>query len=184
MRLVSRSGSSVELHIAGYQFPDARPHGDEDWDANWLIISGQVDAGRRLRWEFRDPSLTTWEASELIAWMRQVSAGEVAPAGDDQKAPTEERLGQAEGQAEAPDHWSRLTDAGWLTFVEPNLAFAVAPYVADRVHLRVGLGAESGPPPVDRTTPDWHEITLNISRDEVLAAGAALERELLAFPAR
>lgn len=185
MRIVSRSGPSVELHIAGYQFPGARPDGDDDWDANWLIISGRVDAGEHLRWGFRAPSLTTWEVSELIEWMRQVSAGEVEPVEFvDQWTQTVEDLGEAEAHTEDLDHWSRLTDAGWLTFVEPNLSFAVASFIAGGVRLRVGLGAECGPPPVEPTAPGWYEVILDITRDELMSATAALERELSAFPTR
>jgi hypothetical protein len=89
-----------------------------------------------------------------------------------QRSHASEHLGQTDVDAEGPDRWTTLTDAGWLTFVEPNLAFPVACYVAKRVHLRRPR-VRGRPPPVDATAPDWYEVVLDVARDEVLAAAAA-----------
>jgi len=66
----------IELRIIGYQFPDAEPDGADDWDANWLMIEGEVTAAGS-QWRFRDPCLTTWEARALLDWLRR------APNSDD-----------------------------------------------------------------------------------------------------
>jgi hypothetical protein len=68
-------GSSVELTIQGYQFPDRRSStGLFDHDANWLEVSGIVDAAG-AGWSFLDPSLLTVEAHELASWLREVALG-------------------------------------------------------------------------------------------------------------
>ena len=39
--------------------------GPHDWDANWLVIRGDVHLPDERHWHFLDPCLTTWEAAEL-----------------------------------------------------------------------------------------------------------------------
>ncbi len=70
----------IEIHPVAYQFganPQARP--GTDWDANWLVVRGQVTTADALDWSFTDPCLTTWEAQELSAWLRGVVQGVVVP---------------------------------------------------------------------------------------------------------
>lgn len=70
MRLTSSTGDVVELSIAGYQFGTMPLKTNDRWDANWLMISGAVrDADEA--WTFRDPCLTTWEADDLLRFLRQ-----------------------------------------------------------------------------------------------------------------
>jgi len=65
MRFETEDGQSLELRILGYQFPDLET---EDYDSNWLNIEGKV-AHVRGSWQFCDPCLLTYEASELADWL-------------------------------------------------------------------------------------------------------------------
>ncbi len=123
VRLLSADKSSLELGIARYQFPDLQGHGDRDWDANWLQISGTVVTAGGQTWSFEDPSLTTWEAAELGEWLRKVADGSVKPS----------PFG-TEGAEQ------------FLCFTEPNLAFGLEGRVADQVWLRVHFSLEALPP--------------------------------------
>ncbi|MDQ0895792.1 HIRAN domain-containing protein [Agromyces ramosus] len=71
VRISSPDGDFVEIRLDGYQFgaSDAAPTGG--WDENWLLVDGRVKLAEES-WEFRDPCLTTWEARELLAWLRAV----------------------------------------------------------------------------------------------------------------
>jgi hypothetical protein len=62
--------STLELQILGYQFPDIH----EDWDANWLIISGSVTHPKGS-WRFSNPCLTTFELEQLAEWLDGVAHG-------------------------------------------------------------------------------------------------------------
>jgi hypothetical protein len=97
----STDGESVSLAVVSYQFPGET---SEYWDSNWLIIAGAIGAGHR-RWKFRDACLTAFEAPGISAWLRSAAANGIEP--------------------------SRLDpELGWspsLVFIEPTLAFSVAP---------------------------------------------------------
>jgi hypothetical protein len=71
VRLCSSDGASITLRPAAYQFevPPATA-GERDWDANWLMIRGDVRTADGRGWAFLDPCLTTWEARNLSAWLR------------------------------------------------------------------------------------------------------------------
>lgn len=71
MRITSLDGDSIELRIVGYQFPDSG-FSPGDQDANWLVVSGHVRQGDES-WSFRDPSLMTWEAQQLVSWLQYAS---------------------------------------------------------------------------------------------------------------
>lgn len=79
-------------------------------DANWLMISGEGRTSDGRSWRFRVPALTTWDVNELINWLRAVTVGAI---------PT------ATSPEESADPMDRFEDEDWLTFVEPNVAFAV-----------------------------------------------------------
>lgn len=70
MRFTSPQGVSLEIGIAGYQFPQAT----EYWDANWLMVSGTLTHPRGA-WAFVDPCLTTSELDELASWLDRVARG-------------------------------------------------------------------------------------------------------------
>lgn len=68
-------GSTVELTIQGYQFPDASSRSRSfDHDANWLEIHGVIDIDG-VGWSFEDPCLLTVEAQELGRWLRDAARG-------------------------------------------------------------------------------------------------------------
>ena len=71
--LTNNQGISLELWIAGYQFPEIT----DDWDANWLMVAGEVRHPRGA-WSFIDPCLTTTELGSLVAWLELVVRGESA----------------------------------------------------------------------------------------------------------
>jgi len=83
VRLVSSTGALVELRPTGYQFSqagraeaggaDCTAESYADWDANWLVIRGDVTAADGRSWSFTDPCLTAWEAERLSAWLDAVS---------------------------------------------------------------------------------------------------------------
>ncbi len=173
MRLDGFNGTSVKLMIDGYQFPGAVPAHARDWDANWLVITGEVSATHGHDWRFHGCSLTTWEVDELTAWLRSVSRCEVPAA--DEVPPSAYVVSDWPGHA---------TDAGWLTFTEPSLSFAVGGYYGLMVHLLVGLGHESAPPAVDTDRPSWCRVTVVMAALQVQDAGDALQAELAAYPAR
>ena len=77
MRLVSADGALAELRPTGYQFlqADNAAESHADWDANWLVIRGDVRAADGRSWSFTDPCLTTWEAERLSGWLHAVSRG-------------------------------------------------------------------------------------------------------------
>lgn len=91
MRLISSNGAAVELWPVGYQFSE--PGGTSSpkvgggtgsyagWDANWLVIRGDIRASDGQSWTFTDPCLTTWEAEKLSLWLR-AAASDHGAAGD------------------------------------------------------------------------------------------------------
>ncbi len=77
MQLRGRAGEIFELRIEGYQYASS----DDYWDANWLMVGAEVRLPA-LRWRFRDPCLTTFEARGLAGWLQRAAEGEtVEPLG-------------------------------------------------------------------------------------------------------
>jgi hypothetical protein len=60
---------SVELRIINYQFPESS---EADWDSDWLSIYINVKSNIG-HWQTVDPSLTTWEFSDLVNWFNDLS---------------------------------------------------------------------------------------------------------------
>ncbi len=58
---------SFTLEIVSYQFSAPA---DRD-DANWLVIKGQL-AGTARDWFFTEPCLLTFEAEQLLQWLKAV----------------------------------------------------------------------------------------------------------------
>ncbi len=65
MRFLGNHGSSLELSVVGYQFPELE---GVPWDSNWLVIAGRAELDGR-QWKFRDSCLLTGEASDLADWL-------------------------------------------------------------------------------------------------------------------
>src|SRR5688500_1987016 len=73
MKLTSIDGSTFELTIVGYEFPDNLPTDNNDYDANWLILI--AEAFHPQRWQTSGPFMTTWEAKKLRDWLVEVASG-------------------------------------------------------------------------------------------------------------
>jgi hypothetical protein len=162
MRLTSADGAEVDIRPVSYQFPAISTPGD--WDANWLIVEGTVRLANGRGWSFREPCLTTWEASSLTEWLRQVANGSVQPS----EFPSEgdERL---------------------QVFTEPNLAFSLAARGRDQLTIRVHFSVESMPPWLfGDHAMDMFDffVPLNVGEADVRGAVQAWASELTAFPAR
>nr|WP_246315106.1 hypothetical protein [Kineococcus aurantiacus] len=142
------------MRPGGYQYPDLDAPGD--WDANWLVVRGEVRTAGGESWTFDDPSLTTWEAGELGEWLRAVAAGRVEPAEDP-------------GDEDLP------------AFTEPNLAFSVAAVAGERTVLRVHLSAEAV---ARRPGGRGCGVPLSLGWADLLAAAEQWGRDLAPFPAR
>jgi hypothetical protein len=100
VRLRSGDAASVELRPVGYQFSRQVAAGAAkaeraagtggDWDANWLMIHGDIRTADERYWTFTDPCLTTWEAERLSAWLRAAASKD--PAGRQEAVFTEPNL--------------------------------------------------------------------------------------------
>jgi len=68
MKLSGNNGTSFELSVMGYQFPELA---NEDYDSNWLLISISVSHPKGS-WTATDPSLLTYELRELGHWIQSI----------------------------------------------------------------------------------------------------------------
>lgn len=164
MELNSLDGASLELRILRYQFPKSSGDGSGgDWDANWLVLKGEVRDGDRSA-TFEDPCLTTAEARDLSAWLRAAANGEI------HAAPHE------------PDKDVRLK-----VFTEPNIAFNLAVGTNDEVVLRVYLSLEAQPDWARHREQggvfDYY-LPIRCSPSALVAAAESWEADLSAFPVR
>jgi hypothetical protein len=62
--------SSLRLGIERYEFPEIV---DDEWDSNWLIVTGQVELDQKP-WRFRDACLATFEIQQLAEWLDNVAS--------------------------------------------------------------------------------------------------------------
>lgn len=165
MRLRSSDGAQVELRPMRYQFAGFKGDGsDRDWDANWLIIRGEVRTADGRSWSFEDPCLTTWDAQELGAWLRGVVSGAVQPTpfngGED----------------------DRIKE-----FLEPNVAMSLAARDNAEAAIRVHLSLEAQPPWLSGADPvELFEFYVEVtaSLQAIAEAAGAWEQELAVFPRR
>jgi hypothetical protein len=182
MQLNSSDAATVELRIAGYQYPDYYqgpplaleavqrlmgraniPVVVDKWDLNWLQVCGNITPSDGKAWAFEQPCLTTWEAREFGDWLREVAAGTVPP------SPSGSEPG------------------GWVDFTEPNLSFNLADRTGDRVRMRAYFTAEATPPRFQRGQgryPNTYLVPLDVSADEVAKAAESWMRDLAEFPER
>jgi hypothetical protein len=106
MRVSGTDGTSVALTPLRYEFPGRQPQGIGDYDANWLLMRGEVSSPSDPAWTFESACLTTWECQSLALWLDAVAEGALDPV----------------EFAETPD----FDDPRLLTFTEPTVAFSVA----------------------------------------------------------
>lgn len=160
MRLVGKDGASIELAVDGYQFPRTVAAGVGDWDANWLVVSGGVQMSDGRAHSFRDPCLTTWEASELADWLAAI-AGDQLPVSDASEDPH-------------------------LVFTEPCLAFSLKKVAGSAVEVWVHLSLEAEPPFVMCGQSGLFEnyVRLDLTRTDIQAADRSWRQELRQYPPR
>lgn len=162
MKLVSVDGASVDLRPLRYEFPGIAGAGPGDWDANWLVVAGNVRLADGRGWSFSEPCLTTWEARSLGSWLRGVVNGTVRPTafdGDDEDA--------------------------LETFTEPNLAVSLAARSGGSAVVRVHCSLESRPPwHGDGFDIFGFFVSLDVPLPALAAAAGEWDRELAAFPVR
>jgi hypothetical protein len=75
MKLRTESGTSFELVVLRYEFPDVT---EDRWDSNWLVVSGKVTTDGQS-WRFTDPCVTTFELSELADWLDNLAGTAAEP---------------------------------------------------------------------------------------------------------
>jgi hypothetical protein len=164
VRLLSGDGASVEFRPVAYQFGD-RPGGnaggaedDADWDANWLMIRGDIRPAAAGAWTFCDPCLTTWEAGRLSAWLHAAASPDRAGYQDE------------------------------VAFTEPNLGFILDGRDGERVRIRVRFSHESLPDWLPRDVAGRrageYAVPLDVRRSELSAAARSWDRDRLPFPER
>jgi len=164
VRLDSADGAFVELRLLQYEFPARRPArqsgGDEDWDANWLVVRGDVGLGNGRQWTFTAPCLTTWEARSFSGWLRAVVDGKVAPVA------------------------ATVDDEALEAFVEPVLALSLAALRDDKAAVRVHLSIEALPDWARDS--DLYEFFVELSLPLSVLRGAAddWDDDLARFPVR
>lgn len=169
MELRSVDGAQVRLRPLRYQFSEVGgARSERDWDANWLVIRGDVRLADGRSWSFEDPCLTTWEARELGRWLRGVASGAVQPTPFD--GSDEERI---------------------EVFTEPNVALSLAARDEVNAAVRVHLSLEALPPRLPGTDPDADPaelfeffVAVTAPLNVVAQAADDWERELAAFPER
>jgi hypothetical protein len=168
MRLRSLDGEQVDLSIAGYQSPGRRGSGGPgfDWDANWLMIRGDVQLADGRSWHFEEPCLQTSEARALEDWMRGVLAGSVMPSTFDVQIPNKQLL----------------------SFTEPNLALSLASRDSERAQLRFHFSLEALPPwqrgLSGEFAPFAFFVLLDITPEGLSSAVADWARDVGQFPPR
>lgn len=158
MKLRSGDGTEFALRVDGYEFPTLPGVGPDDWDANWLVVSGELTLADGRRHSFSEPCLTTWEADDLRTWLASLADGRV-PA---------EREGPA------------------LVFTEPCVAFAASRLEDDGVEVRAYLSLEAEPPFVVGGAAGLFQnyVPLRTDPAALAAAAAAWADDLRPFPVR
>jgi hypothetical protein len=160
LNLSSSDGTSVILRPVAYEFPDSH----DAVECDWLVIEVSATTTDGT-WSSRDACLTTRDAPGIAEWLRGVAASSV-PAS----------LPDADGDI-TPD----------LTFLEPALAFSLAPNDDGLKHLRVHLTYGLAPPwlDIDDALNMWSFfVEVALSDTEILAASDAWRAELVPFPER
>lgn len=157
MQLGVGTRASVTLEPVRYEF--ANPVGD-DWDDNWLVISGLISAPDTA-WQFAAPCLTTFEAKHISAWLRRVANGDIPV--------------------------SIIGDAGVvpsLEFTEPNLAFSVDRYQDESTSVRVHFALESKPVGQSSDDQDQFWVEVAVTPADLDSAADEWDKALSAFPDR
>lgn len=158
MRLTSEDGAQLTLTIRGYEFPDLGDAKANDWDTNWLVVSGELILVDGRRHSFAAPCMTTWEARELQDWLLVLSKRLTL---EPSKGPT-------------------------LVFTEPCVAFSALPAGGDKIEVRAYLSHEAEPPFVVAGAAGTFEDYVPLCVDPAALGVAAAEwvDDLCPFPKR
>jgi len=149
--LRGRDLSEFELQVAGYQFPG---FSGDMFDDNWLMVEGRVAPADERAWEFRDPSLLTWEVERLSNWLEALASDKAVDDGEDFIEPNLrfEVVESSEGTITLRVYFELESRPPWF--------FADAAGMNDL----------------------W--IDLRVDNDDLRAAAEGLQRDLARFPAR
>lgn len=158
-RSTSGAGPALSVEVTGYQFPDLTPSGRRDWDANWLVVHGEVRLADGRAWTFDQPSLTTWEAVRLADWFDPPTGSRAAPS------------------LASPS----LARAATLTFTEPDLVLRQDLTGPAAVVLEVELS--HGAVPAARR-PAGCVLRWLLAPTDLRVAAAAWRKGLARFPER
>ena len=120
VHLSDDAGTFLDLHVAGYQFPDAEDLGQR---FSWHVVEGSATADDG-QWDFRYPALSCDESPRVSAWLRA----------------TARRLSSPATVFRSP----RTSDV--LTFTEPNLSLAYTGQTDGLADIEVSLDLEFAPP--------------------------------------
>jgi hypothetical protein len=162
VKIESDDGCFADLAILSYQFPERRPTGERDWDANWLVLRGNVWDGSQS-WSFEDPCMTTWEAQDLVVWLRAL---------DQPRTPS------------GSGYESGSSRMHWLT--EPNVSFGLDDYAHGVTSLSAYFNLESRPRSGSNDDGEGlgHRVRLRLPQAFIARAASEWEQELQAFPER
>jgi hypothetical protein len=166
VKLTSRDGTSVELRPIDYE-NEANPRAEPgtDWDANWVLVRGNVAVADGAQWTFLDPCLTTWEAPRVSRWLRAVVDGTVHEIG----------------------LWTDETpfiEPHFTFFNEPNVALSLERRTGERARIRVHFSLEALPPDSERLGMFQYFLVLDLSLDDVTAAADQWDADCEPFPVR
>ncbi|MFO1532541.1 MAG: hypothetical protein ABR562_02405 [Thermoplasmatota archaeon] len=165
--LLQDGNKRVELTILGYEFPAAK----EKWDANWLVVHGDIVAPEGA-WSFDEPVWLTNDPPRLADWLEAVAMGRPEVAGRPRD----------EATAELRNPWEVAEGFGTM---EPNLAFLLYKPGPGTVELGVQLDYESRPPwRIEASSDNPYVLRLRLSAETVLAAAEALRKEIAPYPPR
>jgi hypothetical protein len=153
----SATGESFSISPMKYEFP----LGTDEFDSNWLVISGEVRAPKRS-WKFWDAGLLSWEAENISTWLRRAAAGRVLPVPD--------------GEFE--------TSSNVLDFVEPNLRLSVALATRERMDVRIHLAHEWAPPSDGEDDYPEYVMTFSMAPGEWMDIANSWASELKPFAVR
>lgn len=159
MELIGADSTTFQLDLDGYQYPEVT---NQAYDSDWLFVTIRVDE-RRGRWSSTQPILLTWEVARLADWLEAI----------------------ADGQPQRRD--GRPVSAG-VSFLEPNLRFAVIDGRETGVPIRIVFEHESRPPwdpsRFGLTDTDVATIDLHLTAEDLRQAAADLRQQLQRFPLR
>ena len=165
MELESADGAIVRLRPVRYQFAGSESTGaGRDWDANWLIIHGDIRTADSGSWSFADPCLTTWEARSVSAWLRAAASAAAPPSG------------RSDRHAMPP-----------AAFTEPNLKLTLQDGTLTEAVISVRFSLESLPPWIRRGSAaarGGYVVALSVPHGKLTRAADDWDREIAEFPER